>query len=73
MIYSPDALLELVQAGKVVRKLSEREMLNPEGVGFDLRIASLAVVGSGGGSLKTSTRRTPRARLRRGKGKLLSP
>jgi len=59
MIYSPHLLLELIRAGKIVRNLSDRELSTPEGVGFDLRIASLSSVSEGGGSLKISTRRTP--------------
>lgn len=59
MIYSPHSLLDLVRNGKIVRNLSDRELLTPEGVGFDLRLASLSVVGNGSGSLRIATRRTP--------------
>lgn len=59
MIYSPHALLDLVRNGKIVRNLSDRELLTPEGVGFDLRLGSLSIIGNGSGSLRISTRRTP--------------
>lgn len=59
MINSPHSLLELIHTGKIVRNLSDRELLKPEGVGFDLCLSSLSSVGSGGGSLRTATRRTP--------------
>jgi dUTP pyrophosphatase len=59
MIYSPHSLLAIVRDGKIIKNLSERELKAPEGVGFDLRLASLSVVGNGSGSLKISTRRTP--------------
>lgn len=62
MIYSPASLLEEIRKGNIVRNLSDRELHTPEGVGFDLRIASLSVIESGSGSLKISTRRTPSAK-----------
>lgn len=59
MIYSPYSLLEHIYTGKIIKNLSERELLTPEGVGFDLRLASLSVIGPGCGSLRVSSRRTP--------------
>ncbi|WP_069866336.1 dCTP deaminase [Pseudomonas citronellolis] len=59
MIYSPKSLMELVRDGKVIRNLSDRELLVPEGVGFDLRLKSVSCLTDGGGSLKITTRRTP--------------
>jgi dUTP pyrophosphatase len=59
MIFSPNSLLDLIRVGKIVRNLSNRELVTPEGVGFDLRIATLSAVGIGTGSLKVATRRTP--------------
>lgn len=59
MIYSPQVLLTFIRSGKIIKNLSDRELLNPEGVGFDLRLSSLSSVGVGSGSLQTSTRRTP--------------
>lgn len=61
MIYSPESLLEEIRKGNIIRNLSDRELYTPEGVGFDLRIASLAVIDSGSGSLRIGTRRTPKA------------
>lgn len=59
MIYTPNSLIEEIHAGKIIRNLSERETYSPEGVGFDLRIASLSKLKNDGGSLRISTRRTP--------------
>ncbi|SNX58742.1 deoxycytidine triphosphate deaminase [Nitrosomonas ureae] len=59
MIYTPQSLLATIREGKIIKNLSERELKTPEGVGFDLRLASISVVGNGRGSLKVSTRRTP--------------
>lgn len=59
MIYSPNSLLELVRDGKIIKNLADREINTPEGVGFDLRLKSLACVAMGSGSLRESTRRTP--------------
>ena len=38
MILGPKLLLDLVKKKKLVEKLSERELTNPEGAGFDLRL-----------------------------------
>ncbi len=38
MILGPKLLLELVKKNKLVENLSERELTNPEGAGFDLRL-----------------------------------
>lgn len=38
MILGPKTLLELVKKKKLVENLSERELTNPEGAGFDLRL-----------------------------------
>lgn len=59
MIYTPHSLLPHIKEGRIVRNLSDRELLTPEGVGFDLRIASLSEICHESGSLKISTRRTP--------------
>ncbi|MBX8502991.1 dCTP deaminase [Pseudomonas lijiangensis] len=63
MIYSPKSLTELVQDGKVIRNLSDRELLVPEGVGFDLRLKNVSCLTDGCGSLKITTRRTPSSKL----------
>ena len=39
MVLGPKALLQLVKKAKLVENLSERELTNPEGAGFDLRLA----------------------------------
>jgi len=38
MILGPKLLLKLVKTKKLVEGLSERELINPEGAGFDLRL-----------------------------------
>jgi len=38
MILGPKKLLELVKTKKLVEGLSQRELINPEGAGFDLRL-----------------------------------
>ena len=38
MILGPKQLLQLVKEKKLVENLSERELTNPEGAGFDLRL-----------------------------------
>jgi len=41
MILGPQKLLELVKKQKLVENLSERELTNPEGAGFDLRLGEI--------------------------------
>ena len=41
MILSPKKLLQLVKTKKLVEGLSERELTNPEGAGFDLRLGEV--------------------------------
>ena len=41
MILGPQKLLELVKKQKLVEGLSERELTNPEGAGFDLRLGEV--------------------------------
>jgi dUTP pyrophosphatase len=43
----------------ILKNLSDRELINPEGVGFDLRLASISEIGMGSGRLGELTRRTP--------------
>lgn len=38
MVLGPKQLLKLVKEIKLVENLSERELTNPEGAGFDLRL-----------------------------------
>lgn len=41
MILGPKKLLELVKKKKLVTNLAERELTNPEGAGFDLRLSEV--------------------------------
>jgi deoxycytidine triphosphate deaminase len=41
MILGPKLLLQLVKTNKLVENLSERELKNPEGAGFDLRLGEV--------------------------------
>lgn len=41
MILGPKILLQLVKDKKLVENLSERELTNPEGAGFDLRLGEV--------------------------------
>lgn len=71
-------LLKLVKEKKLVEKLSERELKNPEGAGFDIRIGELYEI-QGRGFLGKEERRTPKIKLiakynnRKAKKVLLEP
>lgn len=41
MIIGPEQLLKLVKKIKLVDGLSQRELTNPEGAGFDLRLGEV--------------------------------
>jgi deoxycytidine triphosphate deaminase len=58
MILGTTELLRLVREKKLVEHLSERELTNPEGAGFDLRLGALYQV-EGEGFLGVSERETP--------------
>ena len=62
MILGIDQLLKLVENRKLVENLSERELKNPEGAGFDLRIGEIYSI-SGKGFLGIDERRTPKIKL----------
>jgi len=62
MIIGVKKLLELVKKKKLVENLSERELKNPEGAGFDLRIGELYEV-KGQGFLGIEERETPEIKL----------
>jgi deoxycytidine triphosphate deaminase len=62
MILGVKKLLELVNDKKLVENLSERELKNPEGAGFDLRIGELYKI-SGRGFLGIKERETPEMEL----------
>lgn len=62
MVLGPKKLLELVKTQKLVENLSERELTNPEGAGFDLRLGEVYKI-SGSAFLGETERRTPNIEL----------
>jgi len=62
MILGVDELLKLVKEKKLVENLSERELNNPEGAGFDLRLGEVYEI-SGDGFLGVEERKTPESKL----------
>lgn len=58
MIIGPKQLLKLVKTKKLVEGLSERELTNPEGTGFDLRLGEVYKI-SGSAFLGETHRKTP--------------
>lgn len=58
MVLGVKKLLELVREKKLVENLSERELNNPEGAGFDIRIGELYKI-KGKGFLGVTERETP--------------
>lgn len=58
MILGPKQLLQLVKTKKLVENLSERELTNPEGAGFDLRLGEVYKI-SGSAFLGETHRQTP--------------
>ena len=58
MIIGPQKLLELVKKEKLVENLAERELTNPEGAGFDLRLGEVHKI-SGKAFLGIDERETP--------------
>lgn len=62
MPIGPKVLLKLVKTQELVRNLSERELTNPEGAGFDLRVGEVYKI-AGRGFLGIDERQTPEARL----------
>lgn len=58
MILGPKKLLRLVKTKKLVENLSERELTNPEGAGFDLRLGEVYKI-SGKAFLGETHRQTP--------------
>lgn len=58
MILGPKKLLQLVKSKKLVEGLSERELTNPEGTGFDLRLGEVFAI-SGKAFLGETHRQTP--------------
>jgi len=62
MILGPKKLLELVRSKKLVEGLSERELTNPEGAGFDLRLGEVYKI-KGKAFLGATERKTPEVEL----------
>lgn len=62
MILGPNKLLELVRKQKLVENLSERELTNPEGAGFDLRLGEVYEI-SGEAFLGETHRKTADIKL----------
>lgn len=62
MILGPKKLLQLVKTKKLVENLSERELTNPEGAGFDLRLGEVYKI-SGTAFLGETERKTPTIKL----------
>lgn len=58
MILGPKELLKLVNKVKLVEGLSERELTNPEGAGFDLRLGEVYKI-TGSAFLGETHRKTP--------------
>ena len=58
MVLGVDKLLELVKEKKLVEGLCERELTNPEGAGFDLRLGEIFEL-EGDGFLGIENRDTP--------------
>ena len=61
MILGVDKLLELVKTKNLVENLSERELTNPEGAGFDLRLGEIYEL-EGRSFLGVEDRKTPEVR-----------
>ncbi|MBI4226265.1 2'-deoxycytidine 5'-triphosphate deaminase [Candidatus Roizmanbacteria bacterium] len=62
MIIGPKKLLELVKKIKLVEDLAERELTNPEGAGFDLRLGEVYTI-EGSAFLGIEERETPKIKL----------
>lgn len=62
MILGPKILLRLVKTKKLVEGLSERELKNPEGAGFDLRLGEVYKI-KGSAFLGEEERKTPETEL----------
>jgi len=62
MVLGTDKLLQLVREKKLVENLSERELKNPEGAGFDLRVGEIYEI-KGKGFLGIEERKTPKVEL----------
>lgn len=61
MVIGPKKLLKLVKEIKLVEGLAERELTNPEGAGFDLRLGEIHVI-EGKAFLGVDERETPKVK-----------
>jgi deoxycytidine triphosphate deaminase len=62
MVLGPKLLLKLVKENRLVENLSERELTNPEGAGFDLRLGEVYRI-KGDAFLGEIERKTPEIEL----------
>ncbi|MBI3620118.1 hypothetical protein HY214_03185 [Candidatus Roizmanbacteria bacterium] len=62
MVIGPKKLLQLVKKIKLVENLAERELTDPEGAGFDLRIGEVYALDGGVAFLGVTERETPKLR-----------
>lgn len=62
MILGPNILLKLVKEINLVENLSDRELINPEGAGFDLRLGEVFKI-NGNALLGETERKTPEIEL----------
>lgn len=60
MIIGPKKLLQLVKKNKLVEYLSDRELSDPEGAGFDLRLGEVYEITGGKAFLGETERETPK-------------
>jgi deoxycytidine triphosphate deaminase len=73
MVLGIKKLLKLVKEKKLVENLSERELKNPEGAGFDLRVGEIFRI-EGKGFLGVEERETPNAKkVKNRKSYILKP
>lgn len=77
MPIGPKILLKLVKEKKLVENLSERELTNPEGAGFDIRLGEVfGLIENKGNFLGIADRKTPEAKslakFKEGKEKFFS-
>ncbi|MFQ5452528.1 MAG: hypothetical protein ACE5DQ_03115, partial [Candidatus Paceibacterota bacterium] len=62
MIIGPKKLLKLVKVKKLVKGLARRELTNPEGAGFDLRLGEIHEITGGKAFLGITERETPKVK-----------
>ena len=63
MILGTKALLELVEREQLVEGLAKRELTNPEGAGFDLRVGRIHAIDGAEGFLGIHDRSTPSTQM----------